>query len=283
MALFFAWICAALSLTALSISGAFLWVLSRRLRDRTEELEELKQQFLEWNRKLEEKVAQRTQALESTHGRLEETYVETVTALIEAATAKDQYLSTHSHNVAAYAKAIAEEVGLSQERIHRLVQGCRLHDLGKIAIPDSILLKAGPLTLEEFEIVKQHPRWGARILEPLTFMRDVTEMVFEEHERWDGTGYPQGLKGAQIRLEARIIAVADTLDAMTSDRPYRRSVSLETACEELERCSGTQFDPTVVEACLKAVKEGALTLLTPEERHAQLVEKAYQRVARSKP
>ncbi|MBI3614893.1 MAG: HD-GYP domain-containing protein [Candidatus Omnitrophica bacterium] len=276
-----AWMCFGLSLAALGAAGVFLFSLSRRLKNRSQELEELKIQFLEWSRRLEEKVTDRTLTLETIHSRLEETYLETVTALVETVAARDSYLSEHSHNVASYARVIAQELGFSEERIHHLIHGCRLHDLGKIAIPDAILLKPGPLTPEEFEIIKQHPTWGAKILEPLTFMRDVTEMVHQEHERWDGAGYPRGLRGEQIRLEARIIAVADTIDAMTSDRPYRKRVSLETACAELERCSGTQFDPMVVDACLKAVSEEKLST-EPEAHHDQILEKAYRRVSRFK-
>lgn len=277
----FAWMGCTVALVAVVAAGVFVWILSRRLRNRTEELDELKHQVLEWNRRLEEKVAERTRALEGIHSKLQETYLETVTALVETVTAKDTYLSKHSHNVALYAKVISEEMGFSPERIHRLLQGCKLHDLGKIAIPDSILLKPGPLTLEEFEIIKQHPYWGARILEPLTFMKDVTEMVHQEHERWDGTGYPRGLKGDQIRLEARVIAVADTLDAMTSDRPYRKRLSMEAAYAELKRCSSSQFDPVVVEATLRAVSEGKLVVETGggNHDHDEAVEKAYQKVA----
>ena len=242
--------------------SAFIPILifSKRLRDRTQNLEDLKGQILEWNRRLEDKVFERTKTLESIHRQLQETYLETVTALIEAMSAKDTYLYAHSHNVAVYAKAIAEEIGFPPERTRRLIQGCELHDLGKIAIPDSILMKRGPLTHEEFEIIKQHPRWGARILEPLTFMKDIMEMVHQEHERWDGSGYPMGLRGGQIRLEARIIAVADALDAMTSQRPYRQPVTLEQAEEELKRGAGTQFYPKVVEACVRSIHEKKMAI-----------------------
>lgn len=244
--------------------------LSGRLATRSEELEQIKAQMLEWNRQLEEKVTVRAQELESTHVQLQNAYLEMVTSLVEAMTAKDTYLYSHSHSVATYARSISEELELSRERINRLVCGCELHDLGKIAVPDSILLKAGPLTKEEFEIIKQHPIWGARILEPLTFMKDITEMVHQEHERWDGTGYPRGLKGDGIRLEARIIAVADALDAMTSKRPYRQPFTMEKACEEIHRNSGTQFDPRIVEACLTAHKKGKLVPLTDHHAHTGL-------------
>ena len=246
------------------LTGLFWYarLLSRRLSGRSEEMVQIKAQMLEWNRQLEEKVTSRAKELEQTHTQLQNAYLEMVTSLIEAMTAKDTYLYSHSHSVASYARAISEELGMSRERINRLICGCELHDLGKIAVPDSILMKAGPLTREEFEIVKQHPTWGARILEPLTFMKDITEMVHQEHERWDGTGYPKGLKAEQICLAARIIAVADALDAMTSKRPYREPFTIEKACEEIKRNSGTQFDPGVSEACLAAAKKGKLIPLT---------------------
>ncbi len=254
------WIGLGLVLLGLLVAVRAAASFAFQLKNRTRELEDLKTQILGWNRRLEEKVIERTRDLEKAHEQLKETYLETVKALLEAMTAKDNYLSGHSHSVSRYARAIGEELGFSPDRVERLAQGCELHDLGKIAIPDAILLKRGPLTPEEFEIIKQHPRWGARILEPLTFMKDIMEMVLQEHERWDGSGYPNGLKGEQIRLEARIIAVADALDAMTSDRPYRNQVALEEAGHELWRCAGTQFDPKIVEACLRAIKKGKLVI-----------------------
>ncbi len=262
-----AWVTAAAFLAGLVGALWYAGHLARRLAGRSAELEQIKGQMLEWNRQLEEKVTRRAEELEKTHLQLQNAYLETVTSLVEAMTAKDTYLYAHSHSVASHARAIAEEVGLPKERIARLVFACELHDLGKIAVPDSILLKAGPLTKEEFEIIKQHPVWGARILEPLTFMKDITEMVHQEHERWDGTGYPRGLQGEQIQLEARIISVADALDAMTSKRPYRQAFTMEKACEEIHRNSGTQFDPRVVEACLAALKKGKLVLLTGPHAH----------------
>ena len=243
------------------------WFLARHARQKTEQLEQLKMQLLEWNRRLEERASDRTRDLELSQHQLEQSYLETVTSLLEATSAKDTYLSAHSHNVAIYAKAIAEELGFSRDRINRLVYGCELHDLGKIAIPDTILMKAGPLTKEEFEIIKQHPIWGARILQPITSMKDITEMVYQEHERWDGSGYPQGLKGEKIRLEARLIAVADALDAMVSERPYRQSVSIEKAAQELSRCAGSHFDTRVVEACLRAIHNGKISPLPEEHPH----------------
>lgn len=264
------WISPGISFVVAAVALVVGILSSRQARDRLDELEQLKGQMLEWNRHLENKVSERTQDLELAHRHLQETYLETVTSLVETLTAKDTHLFGHSHSVATYARAIGEEMGFSRDRLDRLVQGCELHDVGKIAVPDTILMKPGPLNREEFEIVKQHPLWGARILEPLTFMKDIGEMVHQEHERWDGTGYPQGLKGDQIRLEARIIAVADSLDAMISDRPYRQNIGLERASQELRRCSGTQFDGIVVAACLRAIQAGKIVPLSHEQIHSAL-------------
>ena len=275
----FDWISPGISFVVATAALAVGVVSSRQARNRLDELEQLKGQMLEWNRRLESKVSERTQDLELAHRRLQETYLETVTSLVEALTAKDTYLFGHSHSVATYARAIGEEMGFSRDRLDRLSQGCELHDVGKIAVPDTILMKPGPLNKEEFEIVKQHPLWGARILEPLTFMKDIGEMVHQEHERWDGTGYPQGLKGEQIRLEARVIAVADALDAMISDRPYRQSIGLERASHELKRCAGTQFDIIVVEACLRAIQTGRITPLSHEQIHSTMRAGSSQRIS----
>ncbi len=256
------WPAVSLVIAVWALTHAFNW--SRRALHRTHELEQLKGQVLEWNRQLESSVSERGVDLEQAHKRLQETYLETVTSLVEALMAKDTYLFGHSHSVAIYARAIGSEMGFSKERLDRLAQGCELHDVGKIAVPDTILMKPGPLNRAEFEIVKQHPIWGARILEPLTFMKDIREMVHQEHERWDGTGYPQGIKGEHIRLEARVIAVADALDAMVSDRAYRQSIGMERTVQELKRCSGTQFDPLVVEACLRAIESGQIVPVSHE-------------------
>jgi len=259
------WAWAALLLAVGAGAGVFVFVLSGRLRDSNQELDQVKSQVLEWNRRLEGKISQHSLEAAETHQRLEETYLQVVSSLIEAMGAKDTYLSSHAYNVAHYARIIAEQMGMSKAKVHRLVHGCELHDLGKIAIPDNVLLKQGPLSRQEYEIIKQHPYWGARILKPITSMKDVVAMVHQEHERWDGSGYPQGLRGEKICLGARIIAVADALDAMLSDRPYRARITVEKACEEVQACAGTQFDPVVAEACLQAFKEGRLTV--PKHAH----------------
>jgi HD-GYP domain-containing protein (c-di-GMP phosphodiesterase class II) len=129
-------------------------------------------------------------------------------------------------------------------------RGVLLHDIGKIGIPDAILLKPGPLTPEEWKVMRSHPEIGRRIVEKIPFLRGAVSIVYNHHERWDGTGYPQGLRGEEIPLGPRIFALADALDAMTFDRPYSSAISFETARDEIKRCAGTHFDPAVVNTFL---------------------------------
>lgn len=176
-------------------------------------------------------------------------------ALTAAVEAKDPYTAGHTTRVSAYALQIAEVVGGIDLVRFRL--GGDLHDVGKIGIPDQILNKPGPLTLDEFALVKDHPEIGARILEPLIQDSLVIGVVRWHHERWDGTGYPDRLAGEAIPLPARVLAVADTVDAMTSDRAYRSGQSWDRVVNEIQRCAGKQFDPGVVtafESALPAIR-----------------------------
>jgi len=168
-------------------------------------------------------------------------------ALVKALEAKDYYTKEHSERVTNYALLIAKEMGLSMEKLETLRFAGHLHDVGKVGIPDSILLKPGRLTREEYEIIKRHPVIGAEIVGHIGLLQEEAEIIRYHHERFDGKGYPEGLKGEEIPLLARILAVADTYDAMTTRRPYRPSFSAETAYKEIIRCSGTQFDPEIVE------------------------------------
>jgi putative two-component system response regulator len=167
-------------------------------------------------------------------------------ALAAAVEAKDAYTAGHATRVTGYALSIAELTGGIDLLRFRLAGD--LHDVGKIGVPDSVLNKPGRLTEEEFEQVRKHPETGARILEPLIDDPLVLGVVRWHHERWDGLGYPDGLAGERIPLPARVLAVADTLDAMTSRRAYREGLSWEVALSEIRRCAGTQFDPAVVAA-----------------------------------
>jgi HD-GYP domain-containing protein (c-di-GMP phosphodiesterase class II) len=170
----------------------------------------------------------------------------TVTLLAEAIEAKDPSLRGHSEEVSGHVGAVAEQLGMSEERCDRLLLGSLLHDVGKLAIPMQILLKPGKLTPAERAIVQDHPAIGSRIVESVPGLAEVVPAILHHHERYDGRGYPDGLAGEEIPLEARVIAVADSFSAMTSERPYRRRMSREEARDELERCAGTQFDPVVV-------------------------------------
>lgn len=191
---------------------------------------------------------------------MHKSYISTVRALSVAIEAKDKYTSGHSSAVTEYTIPIAEELGLDKKEIEKLEYASLLHDIGKIGIMEQILNKPGRLTNEEFEIIKKHPVIGYEILRSIDFLKDVTLLVKYHHERWDGKGYPDGLKGEEIPLGARIISVADTFDAMTSDRPYRKGLPVEVAVEEIKRCSGTQFDPEIVDAFLRAMENGKIKL-----------------------
>ncbi|RKY31257.1 MAG: hypothetical protein DRP74_05240 [Candidatus Omnitrophota bacterium] len=186
---------------------------------------------------------------------LEDTYIRTVMSLTSAIDAKDHYTRSHSENVTDYALAIAAELELSNKEIEHIKKACQLHDLGKIGIHDHILTKPGKLNPQEWEEMKSHSMKGVEILEPLHFLGDVIELIREHHERFDGTGYPDGTKGEKIPLGARIIAVGDAFDAMISERPYHKPRSIEDAKKELKNNSGTQFDPKVVEAFLRVLEK----------------------------
>lgn len=204
------------------------------------------------NRTLESKVVERTQQLEDKNQELRLAYVSTVRALAEAIDAKDPYTRGHSERVGVYSSRVARELACEPRFIERIYLAGLLHDVGKIGIPDAIIAKPGRLTDEEYELIKRHPEIGARILEPVSFLSDVVDCVRHHHEWYDGSwrGYPDRLVAGKIPLPSRIILVADTVEAMTSDRPYRKGLSLDRVIEELHRFSGTQFDPTVVDACL---------------------------------
>ncbi len=168
-------------------------------------------------------------------------------ALVKALEAKDPYTKEHSERVTTYALYLAEEMGLSQEALETLRFAGHLHDVGKVGIADAILLKPSRLTREEYEIIKQHPVIGAEIVGHIGLLQEEARIIRYHHERYDGRGYPEGLKGKDIPLLARVLAVADAYDAMTTKRPYRPSLTPETALKEILRCSGTQFDPEIVE------------------------------------
>ncbi len=196
---------------------------------------------------------------------LKETYIATVEALANAIEARDKYTRGHTERVYMLSKILAEELVWTEAELGDLRIGGILHDIGKIGVPDSILNKPGRLTDEEFEIMKTHPEKGARMVESIPFLRPALPYIKYHHERHDGKGYPYGLKGDGIPLAGRLLAVVDTIDAVTSDRPYRKGRTLAEAIEEIKRYSGTQFNPEVVDACLSAYSKGKLDSLFQED------------------
>jgi putative nucleotidyltransferase with HDIG domain len=182
---------------------------------------------------------------------VERNLVDTITAFVNAIESKDRYLKGHSARVALYAAETAQMMGMTTETVEVVRRGAMLHDLGKLSIMDTILRKPERLTAEEFTIIKSHPVVGAKILEPLRFLSRETCAVRHHHERFDGTGYPDGLRGEDIPIVARVVTVADVFDAITSNRPYRTAMALEEAREEISRGIGSHFDPAVVEAFMR--------------------------------
>jgi putative nucleotidyltransferase with HDIG domain len=181
---------------------------------------------------------------------LEESYDYTLEALGGALDAKDAETEGHCQRVTAFTIMIAKGMNLDRALLRQIARGAFLHDIGKMGIPDHILRKPGPLTPEEREIMRRHCDIGYAVLARIPFLRQAAEIVLAHQEFYDGTGYPRGLRGEQIPLGARIFAVADTLDAMISDRPYRKALPISAAREEIKRYSGTQFDPRVVQIFL---------------------------------
>jgi HD-GYP domain-containing protein (c-di-GMP phosphodiesterase class II) len=179
---------------------------------------------------------------------LERSYLATVRALAAAVEAKDDYTGGHIQRVHGLGLLLARTVVPEEAADVQLSYGFLLHDIGKLAVPDAVLTKAGPLTDDEWTLMRAHPQAGVRILSEIPFLGRALDVVLHHHERWDGTGYPHGLSGEDIPLWARIFAVVDAVDAMTSDRPYRRGLPLDVALAELRSNAGVQFDPACVEA-----------------------------------
>jgi len=217
-------------------------------------LKENNQALEKQNMLLAKRIEDATTNLSRLYEDLRSTYLRTIKVLAQAIDARDHYTHSHSENVANYSISIANYLNFSTKDVEILRQACELHDLGKIGIEDSILLKDGVLTDLEWEQIRKHPVIGAQILEPLTFLDGVVDLVRQHHEHYDGSGYPEGRKGEDILLGARIIHVADAYDAMRSARSYRRTpLTKEEAITEIRLNSGTQFDPKIVDAFLKIV------------------------------
>jgi putative nucleotidyltransferase with HDIG domain len=234
-------------------NGAYDYLLKPFERDqllamvrRALENRRLKLENRAYQTNLEALVSARTEQLRQAMTDLERSYDITLEALGDALDLKDAETEGHSKRVTAFTIAIARAMGLPSDKIRVIARGAFLHDIGKMAIPDAILRKPGALTPDEKEIMKEHCYRGYQILKKIPFLTEAAEIVHAHQEMYDGTGYPRGLKGEEIPLGARIFALADTLDAITSDRPYRAGRSVQVAREEIERFAGIQFDPAVV-------------------------------------
>ncbi len=202
------------------------------------------------------------------YGFMQDSYIDTITALAAAIDAKDSYTHGHSKKVMQYSVAVSEHLKLPLEERDIIKFAGLLHDIGKIGVSEMILLKKDHLTQEEREIIQTHPKLGSFIIDKVELLKSISPLTYHHHERYDGTGYPAGLKGETIPLGARILAVADAFDAMTSTRSYREAMSVDEALKELQKCSGSQFDPQVVEAFMHVIKEKGDELL--EEKKSDL-------------
>ena len=210
----------------------------------------LVQQNAMYRQDLEQMVSARTGMLHQAISDLERSYDITLEALGDALDLKDAETEGHSKRVTAFTIALARGAGVPPHQIPIVARGAFLHDIGKMAIPDAILLKPSKLQADEQKVMREHCARGYQMLRKIPFLQEAAEIVYAHQEHYDGSGYPRRLKGEQIPLGARIFAVADTLDAITSDRPYRKATSFSAARMEIKRCSGTQFDPQVVEVYL---------------------------------
>jgi putative nucleotidyltransferase with HDIG domain len=181
-------------------------------------------------------------------------YMEAATTLVKTLEEKDGFSATHSFMVAIYATKLAEEIGLSKEETEVIKNSAVLHDIGKTAISNSILRKAGELTAKEHDMLETHAEQGLKILEGVNFLQQELPIILHHQERFNGEGYPKGLKGEAIPLGSRILAICDAYESMTSERPYRKRISHKAAIEEIRKCSGAQFDPDLVQPFIRATE-----------------------------
>ncbi|MHC4932828.1 MAG: HD-GYP domain-containing protein, partial [Planctomycetota bacterium] len=197
---------------------------------------------------------------------LRESYEATLDAMVSAIESRDCETKHHCRRVQSHAVLLGRRLGLTPEQLVDISYGALLHDVGKIGVPDSILLKPGKLSDEDWTIMRQHTLIGHKMISRIKFLKGAADVVLYHHERWDGAGYPYGISGEDIPLPARIFSVIDAYDAITSERVYKRAVPIDQAKKEIERCSGTQFDPKIVEVFLKITDEELLQTRTDAER-----------------
>ncbi len=233
----------------IALAAAFLWLVLRGVYARSSK-----------------RIVAQASALEDALALRERTYDATLTALTSALDFRDNETGGHSDRVVAYMELLLEQMDIHDPELATLRRGALLHDVGKIGVPDNVLRKPTALSEGEWAVMKRHPEFGARIIAGIPFLEDVARIVRHHHERWDGMGYPDGLKGDRIPLGARIFAVGDSFDAMTSDRPYRRGLLIDAAREEIRRCANSQFDPAVVTAFL-SIPVARLTAIADDAPH----------------
>jgi len=231
----------------------------------TAELADLSENFNRMSESIRDAIENLKRAARENH----ELFINSIRALAAAIDAKDPYTRGHSERVARYSSLVAREMGLSSEDVRRVRLSALLHDVGKIGIDDRILLKPTALTEEEFEIMKSHPVKGAAIMEAIPQLKDVIPGMKHHHERWEGGGYPEGLSGEGIPLQARIVSVADTFDAMTTTRPYQRAMDIRFVFQRLRDLAGNRFDPSVVDALIRSYDKGELVPIAREEAPAE--------------
>jgi putative nucleotidyltransferase with HDIG domain len=230
----------------------------------------LEQQVENYRQHLEEMVAERTKQLHAALDQIEGSYEDTLQALGAAIDLRDSETAGHSQRVCRYSLEIARAMGLPEKELRNLARGACLHDIGKLGVPDGILLKPGPLTADEWTLMRQHVQIGFELVEGIPFLADAAEIVLTHHERYDGSGYPRGLKAEETLMGARIFAVADSFDAITSDRPYRRASSFEAGRETIGHGAGRLFDPRVVDVFLSIPTETWSTIARDRRQMAAL-------------
>jgi putative nucleotidyltransferase with HDIG domain len=229
-------------------------------------------QYIKATKSMVEQLNEKNQTLSNRNQEVQRLNDELLLALASTIDLRDPFVVEHSRHVARYAALVAEELGLSPVRVHLVYQAGLIHDIGKLAIPEAILFKPGRLTNDEYEVIKEHVTVGADLLDDFQSLQSVAIFVRHHHERYDGRGYPDGLAGEDIPLEARILALADAVEAMASDRPYRPGSTVAAILKEIEQEAGAQFDPLVVEAFVRVVTTQGDATIVNSARNIELPE-----------
>jgi putative nucleotidyltransferase with HDIG domain len=232
-------------------------------------------QYVERTRTMVTELREKNSVLEKISDEITNLNEGLLETLAETIDLRDPYVLGHSRRVTEFATEIAKRLGLHEKQVELIRKGSLLHDIGKLGITEDILSKPARLTVKEYAIIQKHPSLGASLLEKSLYLRPLIPIVRQHHEHFDGKGYPDKLSGSQISIEARIVSVADAIEAMSSDRPYRKALSQDTIIEELTRCSGTQFDPRIVEKAIRIMRE--MEIGQAPERANERVNPKYQR------